>query len=89
LVTRKDKREGKVFIDYIRNSLGQTSIAPYSLRPTSNASIATPLHWDELTSSLTPDKFHLKNIFKRLAQRVDPWHDLNRHRIAIPKKDLE
>ena len=30
--TRKDKREGRLFIDYLRNSYGQTGVAPYSLR---------------------------------------------------------
>ncbi|WP_224485553.1 non-homologous end-joining DNA ligase [Robertkochia aurantiaca] len=67
--TRKNKRENKVFVDYLRNAYGQTSICPYSLRPTPSCGIATPLDWDELPGIESPDQYTIDNIFRRLGQK--------------------
>ncbi|MDG3582277.1 non-homologous end-joining DNA ligase [Galbibacter pacificus] len=63
---RKNKRNGKIFIDYLRNFYAQTSVCPYSLRPTKNAGIAMPLSWSELDDIPASDHFNVKNIDKRL-----------------------
>jgi bifunctional non-homologous end joining protein LigD len=68
----KVKRKGRIFIDYLRNSFGQTSVACYSLRAKPGAPIATPLDWSEL-SQTAPQKYNINNIFKRLAKKKDPW----------------
>lgn len=73
----KAKRKKRVFIDYLRNSYGQTSVAPYSLRAKEGAPVATPLHWRELATT-EPQKYTLKNIFKRLARMDDPWNDFRK-----------
>lgn len=70
----KEQRRNKVFIDYLRNSYGQTSVAPYSLRALPKAPIATPIEWNELSKTL-PQKYTIKNIFKRLSHKQDPWKD--------------
>lgn len=62
---RKEDRDGKIFIDYPRNSYGQTTICPYSLRATDNASIATLISWDDLPKLKSAQDFHLKNISKK------------------------
>lgn len=69
------KRRGRIFFDFLRNEYAQTSIAPYSLRARAVASVATPLEWDELSDSLDPQEFTIKNIFRRLSHRDDPWSD--------------
>lgn len=68
---RKDKRDGKIFIDWVRNTKGATSIAPYSLRARPNAPISCPISWMEL-DKIKPDGITLKNIYKRLKLK-DPW----------------
>jgi len=74
---RKEKRRGRVFVDYIRNSYGQTSIAPYSLRAKNGAPIATPLSWDEMRRASTdPAKYDFKNIFRRLSRTGDLWQNI-------------
>ncbi|NBI07801.1 non-homologous end-joining DNA ligase [Senegalia massiliensis] len=73
---RKDKRNNKIFIDYLRNSYGQTSIAPYSIRDKDNAPIATPIDWDELDTTLSATKYNISNIFRRLGQKDDPWKNI-------------
>lgn len=74
---RKDKRAGKVFIDYLRNAYGQTGVAPYSVRARADAPVATPLEWSEVKPSLSADFYTIKTMFKRLARKDDPWHNID------------
>lgn len=74
---RKEKRKGRVFIDYLRNSYGQTAVAPYAIRAKPSAPVATPIEWDELKSKhLTSQSYTIKNIFRRLARKKDPWEGI-------------
>lgn len=71
---RKNKRRGRVYIDTNRNAHGQTGVAPYSVRAREGAPVATPLTWQELKGGqVNPQKYTIKNIFKRLKQTGDPW----------------
>lgn len=71
---RKAARRGRVFLDYLRNAYGQTSVAPYSVRARPGAPVATPLDWPEaLAKGLTPRAYTIRNIFQRLGQKDDPW----------------
>jgi bifunctional non-homologous end joining protein LigD len=77
---RKDKREGRVYVDVMRNAYAQTAVAPYSVRARPGAPVATPLEWDELDNrGIRPDRFTLHDIPKRLANQGDPWVDMQRH----------
>jgi len=77
---RKEKREGRIFLDYLRNAYAQTAVAPYSLRALPAAPIATPLDWDEVQDpDLHPQRYTLENIFRRLGQKSDPWQNLQGH----------
>jgi len=77
---RKDKRDGRVYLDVMRNAYAQTAVAPYSVRARPGAPVATPLEWDELESrGLRADRFTIRDIPKRLAGQRDPWADMSRH----------
>lgn len=67
------KRQHRVYIDFLQNSIGQTLTAPYSVRPQPGATVSTPLEWDEVNEKLTPQQFTIKNIFDRIAQKGDLW----------------
>ena len=71
----KGHRAKKIFIDYFRNGRGATSVAPYSSRARSGATIATPLSWNELTPRLKPETpSRLKpHVPKRLERDGDAW----------------
>jgi bifunctional non-homologous end joining protein LigD len=79
LVRDPKKREKKVYIDFLQNRQGQTLAAPYSLRPVRNACVSTPLQWNELTTSLRPTDFTIKNIFRRLGRVGDIWEPFRTH----------
>jgi bifunctional non-homologous end joining protein LigD len=73
----KTKREGRLYLDYLRNSYGQTSVAPYSLRARRCAPVACPISWDELSGlKLNSRSFNYHNIFKRLKNSEDPWKNM-------------
>ncbi len=67
---RKNERQGKIFIDYLRNKKGQTSVAPYSVRAHDGATVSVPISWSEL-DTITPQDITIKNIDKRLKK--NPW----------------
>jgi bifunctional non-homologous end joining protein LigD len=76
---RKHQRRGRLFLDTVRNSYGHTMVVPYSLRALPGAPVATPIDWQEVRQkSLTPDRYTLSNIFRRLARKKDPWKGMNR-----------
>lgn len=57
---RKNQREGKIFIDYLRNAYAQTSVCPYSLRPNEMAGIATPISWNNLSNLKSAVQYSLE-----------------------------
>ncbi|HSM30344.1 MAG TPA: non-homologous end-joining DNA ligase [Woeseiaceae bacterium] len=78
---RKKARKDRVYIDINRNAYGQTSVLPYSLRARPGAPAATPLEWDELDrGDLTPQRFGLSSIARRLGQKADPFDGFAKHR---------
>lgn len=80
---RKDGRGDRVFVDYLRNAYGQTSVAPYGVRARAGAPVATPLEWDEALGDTGPRDYRLDNIFRRLGQKQDPWADIDRHAVGV------
>lgn len=83
--TYKEKRQGRLFLDYLRNSYGQTAVAPYSVRAISGAPVATPIYWEELESLETSRKYNIKNVFGRLEEKGDPWKDMMKHAVSIER----
>ncbi len=67
------KREHKIYIDFLQNRRGQTLAAPYSVRPKPGATVSTPLKWEEVNKKLSPSNFTIKNILKRLDKMGDLW----------------
>jgi bifunctional non-homologous end joining protein LigD len=83
---RKEKRKGRLFLDYLRNSYAQTSVPPYALRAKAGAPVATPLSWMELDDpKLNSQSYTLSNIFKRLNRNEDPWKDIYKQGQSLKK----
>lgn len=66
-------RQHRIYLDYLQNARGQTLATAYSVRPTKDASVAMPLHWDEVTAKLKPSDFTIKNALKRVERVGDLW----------------
>lgn len=80
---RKEKRGDKIYLDVMRNAYGQTSVAPYSLRAKPKAPMATPVDWKEVSSLKSAQDYTMSSIFKRLAQKEDPWKDMYKQAVSI------
>lgn len=70
----KSRRVDRIFIDWLRNSRGATSVTSWSLRARTGAPVAMPLRWEELGRVEGPAVFDLKRAAARAARlRGDPW----------------
>ena len=75
----KKERAGRIFIDYLRNAEGATTVAAYSVRARPGAPVSTPLHWDELGGRMKPAQFNAQSVPRRMAGlRTDPWKAFRR-----------
>ncbi|WER49337.1 DNA ligase D [Cupriavidus sp. WKF15] len=68
-------RVGKIFIDYLRNGVGATTVAAFSARARSCLGVSVPLAWDELDGLKGSDQWTVANVAPRLDEiaRHDPW----------------
>lgn len=76
----KKKRKGKLYIDYVQHAEGKTIIAPYSVRGNRDATVATPLFWDEVNTDLSPTYFTMEKVMKRVETYGCPfatYHHVN------------
>ena len=73
-VASKSRRGGKIYVDYLRNARGATSVASYSLRSRPGAPVAVPLRWNELRDLDSAAALNLRSVPARLKRlRSDPW----------------
>lgn len=66
----KAKRQGRIFIDWLRNGRGATAIGSWSLRARPGAPVAMPLTWEEFARIRRPDRFTLKDAAERALPGV-------------------
>jgi bifunctional non-homologous end joining protein LigD len=66
---KKEKREGRVYVDYLRNRKAHTAVVPWAVRARPGAPVATPLEWSDLDDpDLGPRRWTLRSV-----RRGDPW----------------
>ncbi len=71
------KREGKVYVDYLQNGHGKLLVAPFSVRPLPGAPVSMPLKWDEVNGSLDIRAFTITNAVERMKKlKRDPLLDI-------------
>jgi bifunctional non-homologous end joining protein LigD len=85
---RKEKRKDRVFLDYLRNRYGHTSVAPYTIRAKPGAPVAVPISWEELKDpKLRPNQFNIVNVLERLKKQEDPWKEFDSFQTPLPSFD--
>ncbi|MDQ7970129.1 MAG: DNA ligase D [Oxalicibacterium faecigallinarum] len=68
-------RVGKIFIDYLRNGFGATTVAAWSLRSRPGLSVSVPVAWDEVEKLQSSGQWTIANIHTRLDKGNTPWAD--------------
>jgi len=66
-------RVGKIFIDYLRNGLGATTVAAWSARARPGMGISVPITWEELDQVKSSNHWTVQNVEARLATGNQPW----------------
>ena len=68
-------RVGKIFIDYLRNGRGATTVSAWSARTRPGLGISVPVTWDELDGLQSADQWNVNNVHQRLDVGNAPWDD--------------
>jgi DNA ligase D len=77
----KEERHG-VFVDYNQNARDRTIASAYSVRPTADARVSTPLEWDEVPD-VDPAELRLDTVADRLAKRGDPSATIDEEEFSL------
>lgn len=84
LEVSKKARAGRLYLDLMRNVLGATMVAPYSLRGRPGAPVSAPIEWAELDGKgFSANGIELRDMKKRLAKVGDPWAKLREREVSI------
>ncbi|HET9515888.1 MAG TPA: DNA ligase D [Gemmatimonadales bacterium] len=70
------RRDGKVYLDYVQNGYGRLLVAPFSVRPLPGAPVSMPVSWEEVTPELDPKGFTIKTAVERMQRKGDPMAPL-------------
>lgn len=70
----KKNRGERLYLDYVQHAEGKTIIAPYSLRGKEEATVATPLFWNEVTEDLHPTQFTIETVLDRVEEKGCPFY---------------
>jgi bifunctional non-homologous end joining protein LigD len=78
-------RVGKIFIDYLRNGRGATTVAAWSARVRPGLGISVPLRWEELEGLKSSSQWNIMNVHTRLDEGNAPWADYAKSAVSITK----
>src|SRR6185312_16093507 len=81
----KEKRGGKLYVDYGQNGEGRTVVGPYTIRARDGAVVSTPIEWDELTEELDPRKLTIRTMLDRVKERGDLYAGVLTVKQKLPK----
>jgi len=84
----KQKRKGKLLIDFFRNGRGATAVCAYSTRARDGAPVALPIAWSELNAKARPGPFSVVDVPAHIGETPDPWADFGEHRPALTARVL-
>jgi bifunctional non-homologous end joining protein LigD len=76
-------RVGKIFVDYLRNGRGATTVAAFSARARPGMGVSIPCAWDELSGLTGGDHWTVASAAERLALKDDPWAEYGKTRQTL------
>lgn len=84
-------RKGRIFVDYLRNGEGATTVAAFSARARPGLGVSMPIDWDELADVKAPDAWTIGNAHEHHSRRgADPWAGMagSKQSLAGPMRAL-
>ena len=79
---------GRVLVDYNQNAWGRTLASIYSVRPTVQATVSTPVTWEEVEAGFKIEDFAMDNVPERVRKQGDLWKPLLAPRGRFRLEDL-
>lgn len=76
-------RVGRIFVDYLRNGFGATTVSAWSVRARPGLGVSVPLEWDELSALQNAAQWTVRNIGERLAVGNKPWAAMEKRRKGL------
>lgn len=85
----KAQRAGRIYIDWLRNTRGATSVAAWSTRARPGAPVSVPMRWVELDDIPAADVLRIPDVMQLLRGRFrDPWQEMAAARQRLPDAPL-
>ncbi|WP_409970329.1 non-homologous end-joining DNA ligase [Piscinibacter sp.] len=78
-------RVGRIFVDYLRNDRGATTVAAFSARARPGLGVSIPCTWDELPTLTGGAHWTIVNAHERLEAGEDPWGDCAKLRQTLTR----
>jgi bifunctional non-homologous end joining protein LigD len=78
----KAAREGRIFLDYLRNDRMATAVAPFSPRGRPGALVSMPLTWVQVKAGLDPARFTVRSV-PGLLKGLKAWRDYEEGRRSL------
>ncbi|MEJ6021834.1 DNA ligase D [Ramlibacter sp. PS4R-6] len=78
-------RVGKIFIDYLRNGYGATTVCAWSARARPGLGISVPVRWDELAGLKGGSHWTVATVHERLDVGNEPWAGYDEQRAGLAK----
>ena len=78
-------RVGRIFIDYLRNGRGATTVAAWSARVRPGLGISVPVRWDELAQLTSGSHWTVRTVQERLNEGNTPWADYDKSAVTLTK----
>jgi bifunctional non-homologous end joining protein LigD len=78
-------RVGRIFIDYLRNGRGATTVSAWSARVRPGLGISVPVRWEELPGLTSGAHWTVKTVASRLEEGNAPWADYAKSAVSLTK----